>query len=52
MPLHETETRDLIAELLKRISPTSYRTHKPQLDSLCFRIGVEQQEADLSTKQR
>lgn len=43
MPLYGIETEDLISELLKRLGPAAYRTHKTQLDKLAFHIGVEDQ---------
>jgi hypothetical protein len=47
MKLTEIETSDIIRELLKRVGPDAYRSHKHQLEQLAFKIGVEQQEADL-----
>lgn len=50
MPLHDTETGDLIAELMKRMNRAAYRSHKAQLDALSFRIAVEQQDAETTKK--
>lgn len=47
MAFEQATISDLAAELERRLTPVVYRAYRKELDRLAFKIGSEQQDADV-----